>query len=189
MRHWLFPPHGRGQAESRFLKNWDGRYPLTDVGLTYDRSMLMHLNIKKYMFQCRKGTFMVFQGPMLCSGSIVILQNMLTFSFPNSIKMWKNIEPERRSIDSFSMFKKTLISLVHLLGVGLSPLNSHKFRSNFKDTPSNLCVTCELIEDTFHFLFKCTAFILTRPKLFQEVEPIIPKYDSLHPMNDVNTFL
>ena len=42
--------------------------------------------------------------------------------------------------------------------VGLSKLNFHKFKHNFRDAINPLCPTNDGIEDTEHFLLLCPAF-------------------------------
>ena len=42
--------------------------------------------------------------------------------------------------------------------VGLSKLNFHKFKHNFRDTLNPMCPTSDGIEDTEHFLLLCPSF-------------------------------
>ena len=47
----------------------------------------------------------------------------------------------------------------------LSPLRSHKFRHNFRDTPTDNCICGQGIEDNKHFLFECLHFVIQRVDL------------------------
>ena len=51
------------------------------------------------------------------------------------------------------------------LRVGLSKLNFHKFKHNFRDTINPMCQTSDGIEDTEHFLLLCPSFDLQRQDL------------------------
>ena len=51
------------------------------------------------------------------------------------------------------------IAYLTQLRVGLSRLNFHKFRHNFKDTINPMCPINDGIEDTEHFLLLCSSFI------------------------------
>ena len=57
--------------------------------------------------------------------------------------------------------------LSHLtqLRVGLSKLNFHKFKHNFRDTINPMCPTSDGIEDTEHFLLFCPSFDAQRQDL------------------------
>ena len=58
------------------------------------------------------------------------------------------------------------MGLSHLtqLRVGLSKLNFHKFRHNFKDIVNPMCPTNDGVEDTEHFLLLCPSFAVQRQK-------------------------
>ena len=47
------------------------------------------------------------------------------------------------------------LAVLTQLRVGLSKLNLHKFRHNFKDTLDPMCSIKDVIEDTEHFLLFC----------------------------------
>ena len=56
-----------------------------------------------------------------------------------------------------------------MLRVGLSPLRAHKFGHDFLDTSDDLCLLCNIKEDTEHFLLSCRSYILSRSTLLQKV--------------------
>ena len=68
------------------------------------------------------------------------------------------------------------IGLKHLtrLRSGLSHLREHKFKHNFKDTPSLLC-SCQTNqpEHVEHFLLHCPNYLSLRSELFHHLSEII----------------
>ena len=112
--------------------------------------------------------------------------------YPNSVKIWNEIGPEHRQVRSLNEFKSKILNKIRppkksvfnihdpvgikrlfQLRVGLSPLNEHKKRHNFNDTPSDMC-HCEIRhETTDHFLLTCDLYIDARRDLFEVVNPII----------------
>ena len=59
------------------------------------------------------------------------------------------------------------------LRVGLSKLNFHKFKHNFRDTINPMCPTSDGIEDTEHFLLLCPSFDLQRRDLLAGIEELL----------------
>ena len=57
--------------------------------------------------------------------------------------------------------------------VGLSKLNFHKFRHNFRDTINPMCPTNDGIEDTEHFLLLCPSFDMQRQDLLARVMDLL----------------
>ena len=57
--------------------------------------------------------------------------------------------------------------------VGLSRLRSHKKRHNFADTPSDLCLCKNGVEDTHHYLFNCHFFASHRKALLSTAEIVV----------------
>ena len=111
--------------------------------------------------------------------------------YPNSLLEWNRLDPEIRESSSFSLFKKRLllkirpfhnsvygiynpkgISYLTQLRVGLSKLNFHKFKHNFADTMSPLCLANDGIEDTEHFLLLCHSVDNNRRSLLAGVNEI-----------------
>ena len=64
-----------------------------------------------------------------------------------------------------SMTKRKGLSLLTQLRVGLSKLNHHKFKHNFRDTTNPMCSTNDGIEDTEHSLLLCPYFDVHRRDL------------------------
>ena len=104
--------------------------------------------------------------------------------YPNCLSEWNKLEPELRGAPSIAVFKKKLLSIIrppaksvygihdpkglsHLtqLRVGLSKLNFHKFKHNFRDTINPMCPTSNGIKDTEHFLLFCPSFDAQRQDL------------------------
>ena len=97
--------------------------------------------------------------------------------YPYCLSEWNKLEPELRLAPSIAVFKKKLLSIIrppaksaygihdpirlsHLtpLRVGLSKLNFHKSKHNFRDTINPMCPTSDGIEDTEVFLLLCPSF-------------------------------
>ena len=72
-------------------------------------------------------------------------------------------------------FKNKLLFLAVLTQsrVGLSALNLHKFRHNFKDTIHLMCLINDDIEDTEHFLLSCHLYDAQRHVLLGTVSKIL----------------
>ena len=101
--------------------------------------------------------------------------------YPNCLSEWNKLEPELRLAPSIAVFKKKILSIIcppaksvygihdpkglsylTQLRVGLSKLNFHKFKHNFRDTINPMCPTSDGIEDTEHFC--CSAL----PSMFND---------------------
>ena len=116
--------------------------------------------------------------------------------YPNCLSKWNKLEPELRLAPSIAVFKKKLLSIIrppaksvygihdrkglsHLtqLRVGLSKLNFHKFKHNFRDTINPMCPTSDGIEDTEHFLLFCPSFDAQRQDILagmvQSLRPFV----------------
>ena len=97
-----------------------------------------------------------------------------------------------RLAPSVAVFKKKLLSVVRpptksvfgiddpiglpyltQLRVGLSKLNIHKFKHNFRDTINPMCPTSDGIEDTEHFLLLCPSFDLQRRDLLAGIVELL----------------
>ena len=97
--------------------------------------------------------------------------------YPNCLSEWNKLDSEIRQLPTLGMFKKKLFSLIHplpqpvysiqdpkgfailtQLRVGLSKLNLHKFKHNFKDTVNPMCSINDGIQDTEHFLLLCHSY-------------------------------
>ena len=112
--------------------------------------------------------------------------------YPNCLSEWNKLEPELRLAPSVAVFKKKLLSIIRppaksvfgiydpkglsyltQLRVGLSKLNFHKFKHNFRDTINPMCPTSDGIEDTEHFLLLCPTFDAQRRDLFAGIVELI----------------
>ena len=118
--------------------------------------------------------------------------------YPDSVRCWNRIGPDLRDSLSLNSFKKRLLAgykpnpkpiygiidpigtrRLYQLRLGLSPLLDHKKKYNFIDTPSNVCINCDLPETLEHFFLFCCRYILARNKLFSDVVPLKSNFQSL----------
>ena len=60
--------------------------------------------------------------------------------------------------------------------MGLSKLNFHKFKHNFKDIVNPLCSINDGIEETEHFLLLCNSFTEHRHNLLAGVNDVLEAY-------------
>ena len=119
-------------------------------------------------------------------------EKSLSSFYPNCISEWNRLDPEIRLTPSVGVFKTKLLSkicpsaksvfgihdpigLSYLLQirVGLSKLNIHKFKHNFRDTVNPMCPTNEGNEDTEHFLLLCPSFDIQRQDLLPGVSELL----------------
>ena len=124
--------------------------------------------------------------------------------YPSCLTEWNELDPEIRLAPSVTVFKKKLLSIIrppaksvfgihdpmglsHLtqLRVGLSKLNFHKFRHNFKDTINPMCPTNDGVEDTEHFLLLCPSFVVQRQNLLAEILPLLRPFGYANLPNEV----
>ena len=115
---------------------------------------------------------------------------------PDAITAWNNVITHFENIPSINILKYHILSLIRpkkknifgihdplglryllKLRVGLSPLRYHKKCHNFIDTPSDICLCNNGIEDTNHFLFLCPFFAIHRATLASNVIQILRKYN------------
>ena len=119
--------------------------------------------------------------------------------FPSTLNEWFKLDDSIRNSESIEIFKSKLLSLIRpvqsniysifdekglklltRLRLGLSHLNEHKFRHNFRDCLSPLC-SCSLeIEDTSNYLLQCHHFSNRRKDLMNSVNSIIPNFESMN---------
>ena len=112
--------------------------------------------------------------------------------YPNYLSEWNKLEPELRLAPSTAVFKKKFLSIIRpptksvygihdpkglsyvtQLRVGLSKLNFHKFKHNFRDTINPMCPTSDGIEDTEHFLLLCPSFDVQRQDLLAGIVELL----------------
>ena len=65
------------------------------------------------------------------------------------------------------------LAILTQLRAGLSKLNLHKFKHNFKDTVYPMCSINDGIEDTEHFLLLCHSYDVQRQDLLDTINPIL----------------
>ena len=123
--------------------------------------------------------------------------------YPHCLSEWYKLDPEIRLAPSVAVFKKKLLSIIrppaksffgihdpiglsHLcqLRVGLSKLNFHKFKHNFRDTINPLCPSNDGIEDTEHFLLLCPSFAVPRRGLLTGVLALLRPYGYVSNSNE-----
>ena len=112
--------------------------------------------------------------------------------YPNCLSEWNKPEPGLRLAPSVAIFKEKFLSIIrppaksvfgfhdpkglsHLtqLRVGLSKLNFHKFKHNFRNTINPMCPKSDGIEDTEHFLLLCSSFDLQRLDLLAGIVELL----------------
>ena len=127
--------------------------------------------------------------------------------FPDAILTWNRIISNFDDLPSYDVLKSHITSLIrpimkpvfnihnpsHLrylfqLRVGLSQLRFHKKCHNFADTPSQICLCNNGVEDTSHFLFHCSIFADQRSTLTSSVDNILRK-NNLDIIKSVDLYL
>ena len=112
--------------------------------------------------------------------------------YPHCLLEWNKLDPEIRTSPTVGIFKKKLyaqirppansvygihdpkgVAYLTQLRVGLSKLNFHKFRHNFRDTMNPMCPINDGIEDTEHFLLLCDSFKEHRCNLLTDVNVVL----------------
>ena len=112
--------------------------------------------------------------------------------YPHCLSEWNKIDPEIRLAPSVAVFKAKLLSIIRppaksvfgiydpiglsylsQIRVGLSKLNFHKFKHNFRDTVNPMCPMNDGIENTEHFLLLCPAFEIQRRNLLAGIRPFV----------------
>ena len=89
----------------------------------------------------------------------------------------------------YSIFDEKGLKLLTRLRLGLSNLNEHKFRHNFQDCLNPLC-SCSLeIDNTSHYLLHCHHFSNRRIDLMNNVNSIIPNFESMNDNMKKDTLL
>ena len=116
--------------------------------------------------------------------------------YPSCLLEWNKLPQEIRESPTIGIFKNKLISLIRpppkpvdsihdprglailtQLRVGLSMLNLHKFRHNFRDTLNPMCPSNDGVEDTEHFLLHCHSYDAYRTDLLDSVNSTLQPYD------------
>ena len=114
------------------------------------------------------------------------------YFFPSGILDWNKLDLDIKTSKSKNVFKKRVLNKIRskrapyfglrdndmvrhitILRLGLSPLNAHKHKYNFIESPHPFCQVCEIIEDTTHFLLLCKSFRLSRSTLMHNISSIL----------------
>ena len=102
-------------------------------------------------------------------------------------KLWAFIRPVQRSI--YSRFDPQGLKFLTQLRLGLSHLNEHRFRHNFKNCINPLC-SCSLdVENTLHFFPHCQYHSTFRMGLMNKVDQIDENFSYLSDVNKVSLLL
>ena len=97
------------------------------------------------------------------------------------------IRPVQSSI--YNVFNTQGLTLLTRLRLGLSHLDEHRFRHNFKDCINPLC-SCSLeVENTLHFFLHCHHYSTFRVGLMTEVNQIDENFSYLSDDNKVSLLL
>ena len=124
--------------------------------------------------------------------------------YPNCILEWNKLDPEIRLAPSVAVFKAKLLSIIRppaksvfgiydpiglsylsQIRVGLSKLNFHKFKHNFRDTVNPMCPTNDGIEDTEHFLLLCPSFDVQRRDLLAGVSQLVRPLVQINSLSNI----
>ena len=117
---------------------------------------------------------------------------------------WNELDPEVRLAPSIAVFKKTVLLIIRptarsifgihdptglsyliQIRVGLSKLNFHKFKHNFRDTINPMCPTNDGIEDTEHFLLLYPSLAVPRRDLLTGVFALLRPFGYTNLQNNV----
>ena len=128
--------------------------------------------------------------------------------FPDAIISWNNVIADFDDMPSFDFLRNHIFKLVRpvsksifgihdpkgtrllfQLRVGLSPLNYHKWKHNFIDTPSVTCSCNTGVENTRHYLLDCPLFVIQRIHLMTNARSILQKYNLENKENDPDIYL
>ena len=125
--------------------------------------------------------------------------------FPYTIEAWYSLDPSIINSNSLEVFKSKLLAFIRpvqrsiynvfnpqglkfltRLRLGLSHLNEHRFRHNFKDCINPLC-SCSLeVENTLHFFLHCHHYSTFRMGLMNKVNQIDENFSYLSDDNNVS---
>ena len=129
-------------------------------------------NRNKSFFHCRTESFKNLFFPYTIEAWYSLDPSIVN---SNSLEVFKNkllyfIRPVQRTI--YNVFDPQGLKFLSRLRLGLSPLNEHRFRHNFKDCINPLC-SCSLeVENTLHFFLHCHHYSTFRIGLMNKVNRI-----------------
>ena len=126
--------------------------------------------------------------------------------YPHCLSEWNELDSEIRLAPSIAIFKRKLHSKIHplpksifgihdprglsyltQLRVGLSKLNFHKFKHNFRDTINPMCLSNDGTEDAEHLLLLCASFDTQRRDILAGVLALVRPFGLTNPSNKVLT--
>ena len=135
------------------------------------------------------------------SRRLFMLYKIINNLLPEYISEWSKLDTDTRTSPSIYVFKSKLLSrirptsnsvfsiydphglaLLTQLRVGLSNLNLHMFRHNFRDLLSPMCPVNDGPEDTEHYLLLCHSFDEQRRDLLASVLPVLHSSLSINVM-------
>ena len=91
---------------------------------------------------------------------IMLLLILEFFHLSMSLKPYFIFDSSKEKKCFFGIHDPLGLRYIFQLRVGLSSLRCHKNRHNFIDTPSDICLYTQGIEDTNHSLFLCPFLLL-----------------------------
>ena len=128
--------------------------------------------------------------------------------FPDAISTWNEITTHFNRLPSRKEIQKHLVALfrpkfrpifnlhdpgslryIFQLRTGLSSLRLHKKQHNFIDTPSDICLCRQDVEDTNHYLTQCTFYAHARIKLISAINMIFLNKNIVFDGNDTSLYL
>ena len=115
--------------------------------------------------------------------------------FPYTIEAWYSLDPSIINSNSLEVFKSKLLAFIRpvqrsiynvfnpqglkfltRLRLGLSHLNEHRFRHNFKDCINPLCCGSLEGENTLHFFLYCQHYSTFRMGLMNKVNHCVDHF-------------
>ena len=128
--------------------------------------------------------------------------------YPDSIRCWNRLGNSLQNSLNLKSFKANLTALyipspksifdihdttairwLYQLRVGLSPLNEHKNRHNFLDTPSDMCNICNSTENLEHYFLYCVRYVTARNTLFEDIRLLNVHFETLQPKDKIKVLL
>ena len=113
--------------------------------------------------------------------------------FPSTIKVWNNLYPQNRESSSISIMRSNNLKFIrpkpnnvyychNCKGIklsttsrlGLSHLREYKFKHSFQDFPNPLCLCCNEIETSTHYLLHSPTHTNERLTLLNKIKSINP---------------
>ena len=91
--------------------------------------------------------------------------------FQNKLLKMNNCRPKNKPY--FGINDHNKVRNLTALRLGLSPLNAHKDKRGFADTPDPFCRVCGSYEDTQHFLLLCKSYRNLRTNLLNKVSSLL----------------